>query len=118
MRTLGVVVLFLVAALAAGTASATPPGRNGVVLFSQPRCPLWAGRLCGFGDQPCAVDPVTGTSFVPALPSPLAVLSPDGRSVAWTAGSDLLVQNRRVAKVEPGVSLLAWSPDGTHIAVN
>lgn len=114
MRTL--VLALLVGLTAAGAASATPPGRNGIVLFSQPRCPLWAGRLCSFGDQPCTVDPVTGTSFVPALPSPLAVLSPDGRSVAWTAGSELVVDNRQVAKVDPTLSPLAWSPDGTHIA--
>src|SRR3954452_14397551 len=111
----------LAAAAAALTASATPPGVDGVVLFSQPRCPAWAARRCDFLPQPCAVDPALDTSFVPDLLAG-AVLSPDGSSVAWIADSNLVVQQgdelRRVAKVEGGIALPAWSPDGSEIAAN
>src|SRR3954454_7641236 len=88
---LGVLVCAAAAPATAASGSATPPGARGLVLFSQPRCPLWAGRRCIARDQPCAVDPASGAAFVPALAAADAVPSPDGSSVAWETGTDLLV---------------------------
>lgn len=126
MRKLGVgLALSLLAACSVGAASASTPGTNGAILFTQPRCPSWAGSACHALPQPCAVDPVTGASFVPALPLG-AVLSPDGRRIAWTAvrgtSKQLLVANadgsgeQAVAPADPVGSAPAWSPDGSKLA--
>src|SRR4051795_9385354 len=83
MRTLGsAVVISLLAAACAAGASASTPGSNGAILFTQPRCPSTIGFRCSRPPQPCAGDPLTGASFVPALPAD-AVLSPDGSRYAY-----------------------------------
>src|SRR5690242_2017012 len=109
MRKLGVALTVLIAAAgAASAASGSMPGTNGAILFTQPRCPGWAGSSCAAPPQPCVVDPATRESFVPSLPVG-AVPSPDGRRYAFGAYRDgvyrLLVANvdgrseeRRVGK--------------------
>src|SRR3954452_18709454 len=127
MRKIGVVLTALFAALlAAAAASASTPGSNGAILFTQPRCPSTMGFRCSRPPQPCAVDPLTGASFVPALPAD-AVLSPDGSRYAY-GGFHGGVFELQVANVDGSSARAvgptdgasgpspAWSPDGSRVA--
>src|SRR3954470_683512 len=126
MRKLGVVLVALLAGAAASAASASTPGTNGAIMFTQPRCPGWASSRCPALPQPCVVDPVTRTSFVPALPLG-AVLSPDGRRYAFGAYRDAVYQllvadadggSERAIAPTDGASgpWPSWSPDGSRVA--
>ena len=107
----------------ASTATASTPGTNGAILFTQSRCPGWVGFRCTAPPQPCASipSPALVRPVAAARSCPVAGRTPLSPSTAFR-GRRLQAprrerrrrararRSRRPTAPPPGP---AWSPDGS-----
>jgi Tol biopolymer transport system component len=108
----------ILALVATGPATATFPGRNGLIAFASDRDPLLLHpqifSLSARGGQPRNLSASTANDHD-------AAPSPDGRLIAFSRGSDIWLMNadgsgqRLLAQ---GGSRPTWSPNGRTIAFN
>lgn len=107
-----------VALVATGAATATSPGRNGLIAFASDRDPLLQHpqifSLRIRGGQPRNLSRSAADDYDPAP-------SPDGRRIAFSRDGEIWLMNAdgsRQRLLARGGSHPVWSPDGRTIAYN